>query len=217
MRFALAFVLLLGGQTAVQAQPFRVSSPDGTLSVALALDAEGRLTYHVQRFGRDLVTPSRLGVVLTDGRRLDSGLTLLGSEPNTHDETWETVWGERQFVRDHHHERRLSLANADGVRMDVIVRVFDDGLGFRYAWPAQEGLTDFAIADEVTEFNLADEPMAWWIPAYQRERYEYTYRHTPLSEAGRFQGDANVNEQPHPYRPEQVVHTPLTLELPDSR
>lgn len=209
LRSVLALALLA---PVASAQPHTVASPDGTLALAFETDADGALTYRLQRFGRDLVTPSPLGVVLTDGTRLDAGLRVLGTDAAARDTTWETVWGERRFVRDHHRELRLRLANADGVRMDVVARVFDDGVGLRYEWP-DPALGAFEIADEVTAFRFAAEPDAWWIPAYQRERYEYLFRRTPLGEAGRFAGAEG--ERPHPIRPAQAVHTPLTLEMPD--
>ena len=214
----LAVLLPLLFVAPLYAQTLTVASPGGALVVALDLDDEGAPLYRVRRGGRDLVLPSRLGVVFREGPRFDTGLRVLGTATATRDTTWETVWGERQFVRDHHNEGRVAFADADGARIDLVVRVFDDGLGFRYEWPEQPALADAVITDERTAFRFAEAPEAWWIPAYQRERYEYLYRHTPLAEAGRFQADVNVDtpSQPHPYRPAQAVHTPLTLRFPES-
>ena len=202
--------------TTVAAQPLRVESPGGTHAVTLALDEAGALTYAVDRRGVPLVTPSRLGVRLGDGRRLDSGLRVVGVDSAAHDETWETVWGERQFVRDHHRELRATVEAAGGLRMVVAVRAYEDGVAFRYEWPEQPGLDAFEIADEVTEFDFHEAPLAWWIPAYGRERLEYLHRRTTLAEAGAFVPDANADPvvPPHPSRPMRAVHTPLTLEVP---
>ena len=215
---ALLAMLLLasGAASSASAQPLRVDSPGGTHAVTLALDDEGTLTYRVDRRGVPLVTPSRLGVVLTDGRRLDTGLRVADVDSTQHDETWETVWGERQHVRDHHRALRVTLETAGGLRMVVAVRAFEDGVAFRYEWPEQPGLDAFEIADEVTEFRFHEAPLAWWIPAYGRERYEYLHRRTTLAEAGAFVPDVNMAEPapPHPIRPMRAVHTPLTLEIP---
>jgi alpha-glucosidase len=195
-----------------------VTSPDSSLTVIVETDSTGVLTYRAERFGVPLMTPSKLGVALTDGRRLDAGLRVVSVETAARDTTWETVWGERQFVRDAHREARLTVLSPDSLRMVVAVRVFDGGLALRYEWPAQAGLDSLEIADEVTEFRFAEAPEAWWIPAYQRERYEYLTLHTPLADAGTFQPDANIDTppSPHPDRPSQVVHTPLTLAFPGS-
>ena len=192
MRLTYALLLLIAA-TAPRAQT--AASPDGRLVARLATDDEGALTLAVERDGTPLVLSSRLGVVLGDGRRLDRGLRIVASSVAERDTTWETVWGERQFVRDHHAALTVTAEGAGGLRMDVALRVSDDGVAFRYLWPAQPGLGAFEIADESTAFRFASAPMAWSIPAYQRERYEYLYRHTPLIDA-------------------DTVHTPVTLAFP---
>ena len=188
----LLFALVLAVSAGASAQTVR--SPDGRLEARLALTSDGALTLAVDRDGAPLVLPSRLGVVLTDGRRLDRGLALVGTQTAAQDTTWETAWGERRFVRDHHAQLTATVEAPGGLRMEVVLRVSDDGVAFRYVWPEQAGLGAFEIADESTELRFASAPMAWWIPAYQRERYEYLYQHTPLAEA-------------------DTIHTPATLEF----
>jgi alpha-glucosidase len=172
-----------------------VSSPDGTLDVRLSVES-GEARYAVARFGRDVIAPSRLGLVLREGS-LASGLVLDGHERRSADETWTTVWGESDTVRDRHEELAVALRQeASGRLLRVVFRVFDDGVGFRYEIPEQGGLTDLEITDERTQFAFVEDAAAWWIGAYQKNRYEYLYRRSPLSELG-------------------VVHTPLTLETED--
>ncbi|MGH7448082.1 MAG: glycoside hydrolase family 97 protein, partial [Longimicrobiales bacterium] len=114
------------------------------------------------------------------------------------DETWTQPWGEVERVRNHHNEMRLAIAEAGqtGRRFTVAFRVFDDGVAFRYELPEQPGLGEFEISDELTEFALADDARAWWIPAFQPNRYEYLYRASPMSTL-------------------DTVHTPLTMETRD--
>jgi alpha-glucosidase len=78
----------------------------------------------------------------------------------------------------------------------VVFRVFNDGVGFRYELPEQPGLVEFEITDELTEFVMADDARAWWIPAFQRNRYEYLFRSSPVSTL-------------------DTVQTPLTMEFRD--
>jgi alpha-glucosidase len=52
-------------------------------------------------------------------------------------------------------------------KLVIVFRVYDDGIGFRYEFPEQENLHDFEILDELTEFNMAGDYGAWWIPAFQ--------------------------------------------------
>ena len=133
-----------------------------------------------------VIAESRLGFILADAPKLERGFRLDGAERRSHDETWEQPWGERRYVRDRHNELRARLVEkrAGGRRLDLVFRAFDDGVGFRYEFPAQEGLRDVGIVDELTEFAVAEPATAWWIPAGDWNRYEYLYQRTPLAEVG---------------------------------
>jgi alpha-glucosidase len=142
------------------------------------------------------VLPSRLGFEFRNAPPLRDDLTIAGTTQDSVDETWEQPWGELARVRDHHNELRVSVAETaePGRRFALVFRVFDDGLGFRYELPEQPELQSFEIMYELTEFHLADNPRAWWIPANDpNQRYELLYRSSPMSTL-----------------PE--VHTPLTME-----
>lgn len=179
-------------------EAFAVQSPDGSIEVRVALDDRGRLSYGVVRQGRTLVRPSRLGVILGDGDSFDAGLAVAESAQTSYDETWIQPWGEKKSIRNHYRELRLVVKRTDSPqrRMDVVFRLFNDGVGFRYEWPEQEELGEFQIVDELTEFRLAEDCETWWIPAYQGNRYEFLYQRTPLSAAPR-------------------MHTPVTMRTAD--
>ncbi|WP_149196053.1 glycoside hydrolase family 97 protein [Luteimonas suaedae] len=164
----------------------RIASPDATLQVEVTTDPEGRASYSVSRHGKPVIAPSRLGILLTDAPKLERNLQLVAQEIRAHDETWEQPWGERRFVRDRHNELRVTFAERAGAgrRFDVVFRVFDDGVGFRYDFPDQDALRQVNIADELTEFVVADPATAWWIPALEWNRKEYIYQRTPLTEVG---------------------------------
>ena len=188
-RFGAACVLFAAAWIAGPATAATVaeaSSPDGKLKVELDLSGEGRLAYRVLRNGKPLVGDSRLGFILRNGRQLLRGLTLETQASRSFDETWEQPWGERRFVRNHYNELRARIAesNHDRRRFDVVVRVFDDGVGFRYEFPKQPAMDEVQIAEELTEFAIAKPATAWWIPAYEWNREEYLYSRTPLSEVG---------------------------------
>ncbi|MGD8279486.1 MAG: glycoside hydrolase family 97 protein [Gemmatimonadota bacterium] len=176
-------------------RPLGVTSPDGRTIVTVEL-RDGGLAYGVERDGRTILLPSRLGFEFRDAPPLRDSLRVTGSARDSHDETWEQPWGEVARVRNHYNELRVTLHEtaAPARRFDVVFRAFDDGLGFRYELPEQPGLQSFVITDELTEFNMADNARAWWIPANNPEhRYEMLYSSSPVSTL-----------------PE--VHTPLTME-----
>ena len=201
---ASAFALCAALPVAHAATVASVESPGKVLRFELDLH-EGRLGYRVTRLGEPVIDTSALGFMLREGGRLERNLALTAQSTSSVDTTWEQPWGENRFVRDHHNQLRASFAEtvAPGRRFDVVVRVFDDGLGFRYEVhgpgdaPPGAAAQDWIIDDELTEFAVhqpggTPPPTAWWIPAGEWNRYEYLYQRTPLSEV-------------------TMAHTPVTL------
>ena len=82
---------------------------------------------------------------------------LASQSTRSFDETWEQPWGESRFVRTHYNELRARFTETINLKrsFDVVFRVFDDGVGFRYEFPQQANLTDVIIDDELTEFAVA--------------------------------------------------------------
>ncbi|MEN5426102.1 glycoside hydrolase family 97 protein [Stenotrophomonas pennii] len=169
-----------------------VESPGKILKVTLQVDG-GTARYQVQRLGDAVVDASKLGFELRDGR-LDRDFEITGSSTRAFDETWEQPWGERRLTRNHYNELTVSLRQTTGDkrRLDVVFRVFDDGVGLRYVFPQQPGLAEAIIDEELTEFAITQPSTAWWIPAGEPIHYEYLYARTPLQEVA-------------------LAHTPITL------
>jgi len=178
-----AFVAALIASPALAA-PISVSSPGGVLTVTADVNGEGRPEYSVSRLGTPVIRPSRLGFLLTDAPKLERNFVISEAGRSSVDERWEQPWGERRFVRNRHNEMRIRLTEktAPGRSMDVVFRVFDDGVGFRYEFPSALGQVN--IAEEITEFAVASPATAWWIPAFQWNREEYLYSRTKLAEVG---------------------------------
>src|SRR6266568_6853734 len=154
----------LGARAAAAQYRAQVTSPDGRNRVTVEI-RDGALTYSVDRDGRAVFLPSRLGFAFQGAPPLRDSLRMVDTSRATVDETWTQPWGEVARVRDHHNELKASVTEtrAPGRRFTVAFRVFDDGVGFRYEFPKQPGLDEFAITDELTEFALADNARAWWI------------------------------------------------------
>ena len=169
-----------------------VESPAKILKVTLQVDG-GTARYQVERLGDAVVEGSKLGFELRDGR-LDRDFEIIGSSTRAFDETWEQPWGERRVTRNHYNELTVSLRQTAGDkrRLDVVFRVYDDGVGFRYVFPQQPGMVEAIIDEELTEFAIAQPSTAWWIPAGEPIHYEYLYARTPLQEV-------------------PLAHTPITL------
>jgi len=179
-----ALLIALTATAAVAQDTLTVSSPDGRNKVGVAT-YQGRLYYILSRDGRPLLLPSMLGFEFKGAPTLRDSLRITGSKRATHDETWTQPWGEVARVRDHHNELRVSVEETAAPRrhFDFVVRAFNDGIGFRYEVPAQPALGDFVISEELTQFNLADDSKAWWIPSNRPrlDRSEMLYSVSPVS------------------------------------
>ncbi|WP_394696605.1 glycoside hydrolase family 97 protein [Pseudoxanthomonas japonensis] len=186
LRFLSTLVVFAVAASAHAGPGPRVASPDGSIVVDLSTDNDGRPAYAVSRKGQAVITPSRLGFLLLDAPKFERNIEIVQPRTRSVDETWEQPWGERRFIRNHYNELTVTLKEKAKPfrRFDVVFRVFDDGVGFRYRFPKQAGLEQVKIGEELTEFSLARDATAWWIPAGEWNREEYLYHRTPVQQVG---------------------------------
>ncbi|MCO4291996.1 glycoside hydrolase family 97 protein [Solitalea sp. MAHUQ-68] len=182
------------------AQILSVNSPDGNLNVSFHLK-DGVPYYNIGKRNFTVVNDSRMGFILKDIPSLDKDFKIVDSKTDTFDETWTQPWGEVKDIRNNYKRLTVSLQEKKGLKrkMNIVFKVYNDGVGFRYEVPEQPGLTEYQIMDELTEFNMARDFEAWWIPAFpDAQDSEQPFTKTMLSKLN------------------QNVHTPLTMELNDS-
>ena len=166
-RFFIICLMCLSMSALSMAKDVKVLSPDGMLMVTVGVDG-GHAWYQVTRGGEAVVNRSALGFVLADGDFKDN-FKMGKVTRSTLDETWNQPWGEDAQVRNHYNEMKVRLQEKGGKKryMDVVFRAFDDGVAFRYVYPRQNGLQEFVIMDEVTQFALPADAPTWSIPALQ--------------------------------------------------
>lgn len=154
---------------------YTIESPNQVVS----LDAnvkDGVLVYSISYKNKTVINPSSLGVKLVDAPDLTDGFEIAGTKTSSFDETWAPVWGENDSIRNQYNEMVLELLQpATDRKMNIRFRVYDDGVGFRYEWPQQKNLNYFVIEDEMTEFAMTGDHIAWWIAGdYDTQEYNYT-------------------------------------------
>ena len=175
-------------------------SPNGNIVLSFNIE-QGRPVYSVTYKGRDVILPSHLGLELAKDKHATKGLketdlmdgfTLKNEQTSTFDETWQPVWGETKNIRNHYVEYVAVLQQqAEQREMLLRFRVYDDGVGFRYEFPQQKELDYFLIREERTEFAMAGDHTAWWLPG-DYDTQEQETQETRLSEIrGRFQQAVN--------------------------
>ena len=159
-----------------------VISPDGTIRATIGLD-KGKPFYQVSKSGKPIIEKSFLGFVLKSKDCFCANFKLESTANRKVDEQWAEPWGEESTVRNNFNETTFHLveATAKHRKLVIIFRVFNDGVGFRYAFPKQENLKDFVIMDEITEFALTGQPQAWSIPSNHTNFFENLYTKAPVS------------------------------------
>ncbi len=177
-------------------QPVVITSPDNRLAVEFVLNDHGEMFYSFKVDDSLLIDKSRLGFVASSGQRLSDGFTPLLVSTAGVDSSYTMPWGENKEVRNRYNEMRIPLKNDDGGLMEVIFRVFDDGMAFRYAYETKNKADSVMIKDELTSFRFTHDALTWSIPA-NGDTYELLYRKLALSKLK----DAN---------------TPITFKFSDS-
>ncbi|CAH9067683.1 Glucan 1,4-alpha-glucosidase SusB [Pseudoalteromonas holothuriae] len=179
-----------------QAANYSVSSPDGTIEFTID-DRQSQPKYQVKFNDKQLLSNSKLGFEFKHAPAMRNNLEIAKATTSNYQDTWQQPWGEARLIEDHHNELAVSFRDIDNKKSAYLlrVRVFNDGLGFRYEVNQSNALY---ITKELTEFNFVDSQhsTAWWIPARGWNRYEYTYNTTALQKAAH-------------------VHTPFTLKNAD--
>jgi len=134
--------------------PLKVQSPDGTIEATIRVD--GPLSYSVTVDGQPIIADARLGLMLREGTTLGADVELSSSATRSEDLLWENPLGKRRVVRNQYRELTLLLAerSAKDRTFQLVVRVFDDGVAFRYVLLSQPGLRDFVLDRELTEFRF---------------------------------------------------------------
>lgn len=149
------------------------ASPNGKVVVRFGID-NGRPYYTVQYDTKDVIKKSFLGLELAKDKHASKGMKetslmdgfeLMQTIKTSHDDTWKPIWGETDEIRNHYNEMTVSLLQAKSNRnIKICFRVYDDGVGFRYEFPQQKDLNYFVIKEEHTQFAMAGDHKAWWIP-----------------------------------------------------
>lgn len=191
-----------------------VKSPNG--NVVLHADVvDGKPTYSVDYKNKKVIIPSTLGLELKDAENLTDGFKVKGWEESSFDETWTPVWGENKEIRNHYNEVLMELDQPKTDRqMNIRFRVYDDGVGFRYEFPQQKNLVYFTVAEEKSQFGMAGDHTAWWIPGdYDTQEYDYT--ESKLSEIrGLMDGAITPNSSQTTFSP-TGVQTSLQMKTDD--
>lgn len=174
-----------------------VFSPNGLINCHFTLKS-GHIYYSVFKNDKLIIRPSKLGFLICGEEPFGNHLRLIREQKHKKSERITMPWGEDKFIDNTYTESAFYLSETKEPKRIITlrIRVFDNSVAFRYEIPPQPKFSQITIQDELTEFNLDLNSLVWKIPAYQPDRYEYSYERAFLSEL------------------QHSVHTPLTIKTP---
>ena len=191
-----------------------VLSPSNKILVNFKLTASGQPSYSVNYKNKPVILESALGIKLKDKIALDANFTIETSKTASFNESWNPVLGEQSTIVNHYNELIVSLIQKETkVKMNVIFRVFDEGVAFRYDFPKQAALNYFIISDEVSQFNLTENHKVFWLPG-DFDSQEYAYNETSFSNINTQKIDLNNGIGVKSIAGQQVVQSPLMMKSP---
>jgi len=209
-------VLLLGLSLTSYAQKFEVYSPNKNIILQVDNKDTG-LQYQVNYKGKAIVLPSNLGVTILGHPVLSNNFEVLSSAKKNVNEQWKPVWGEYAVIQDQHEEISIQLRqkNEQQLQLNLIFRVFNDAVAFRYEFPKQPNLNYFILQSEETQFNLTGNHQAFWIPA-DFDTNEYLHNKTRLREVDATKAKLATTEMFSQSGDDPTgVQTPLMLKTDD--
>lgn len=208
--------------TNAQSKKIVINSPDKNISLSFWTDEKGTPTYAATYKTKDVILPSGMGFSIKENfsrtflPALNIGMSLIKTEQQSVDEKWQPVWGEVKEIRDNYNQLvvHLTQTNSAPILMDIVFKVFNDGVGFRYEFPPQKNLNHFTIADEYTEFHLTGNHKAFWIPG-DYDSNEFNPETTKLSEVDASKSLAYNQINARAFFDSNAVQTPLMLKSSD--
>jgi len=201
---------------ASKADTLSVFSPQKLQELKIFLESDGQIKYAVAFKGKTIIHPSALGLRFKKPEATLIKFALVSMKRSKFDETWKPVWGEISKIRNNYEELQLNLKDLAGtdILLNIIFRVFDEGVGFRYEFPRQEKLNHFIISDEITQFHAGADHTAFWIPG-DYDTNEFMYNTTRLSAVDAGSSSMSQEIYAKTFFDKNAVQTPLLLKTDD--
>jgi hypothetical protein len=205
-----AFIMLSCNASDGQ-KSLELSSPNNVINVSFNLSQEGEPYYRVTMEDNVIIDTSYVGFEFKNAAAFNKNFMVKDSKISAFNETWQMPWGEQLDVINNYKELKIELQEDTSPNryLNIVFRVYDDGIGFRYEFPKQEGVSELLVTEEHTQFNLTQDYKTFWTPG-DWDIYEHLYSTTKLSEINALQYVNHVNLA-QTYIPENAVNTPVTM------
>lgn len=223
MKFILSFIVALLLETFCFAQEIKTTSPNQQFTLTFGLSIKGEPYYSLSFKNKTVIENSFLGFDIKEiftNKLLPSlkeNLAVTGALKTSYKNKWQPVWGDRKNIVDNHNQLivQLKQQTSDSLELNIVFRVFDDGVGFRYEFPQQKNLNHFIISQEYSQFNLTNNHNAFWIPGDYNTN-EYQPNISTLSNVNAVEKSKEATEIfTRTVISENAVQTPLMLKTND--
>ena len=159
----LVFIIVIAFSiTAIGQLPVKIVSPDKKLEVSVTI-AKGQISYIIKREGKTIIEPSLLGIEM-EKENFSGNLKLIkASTPILVNENYQSLNAKKSKINYKANQLVASYKNSNGRKMDIIFRISNDGVAFRYYFPWIKGETEI-ITKELSSFQFDKNARGWLQP-----------------------------------------------------
>lgn len=193
-----------------------ILSPSKNVELRFSVSTNGAPTYAIFFKSKAVIENSSLGIELKSGQNLTSNFKVVDSKTSTFNDVWQPVLGEEANIKNNYNALEIGLLQQENnILMHILFRVFDEGVAFRYEFPAQKNLNYFVVSNEASTFKLAGDHKTFWIPG-DFDSNEYDYNETKFSAIDNSKIDMNNGVGVKSIPSQFVVQSPLMMKSLDN-
>ena len=174
--FVTALLIGIDSNAAIDRSPMEwtLSSPDKKVTLTVKKENNGTLSYTVYRGKNIAIEPSRLGLIMDEKSIGDNAEFISESKSKEIKVNYSLKVGKQLSTTDHCMEKTLSFKDKSGLTFDIVMRAYNDGAAFRYAFTGKDNKIH-TIQNELTEFAIPTNGKAWTFPYMTDERNRPCY------------------------------------------
>ena len=186
-----------------------LTSPDNKIGLNFEI-IDGEAFYSINKDEKSVIKKSKLGILLENKLNIGKDLEIIKVSTSSNNSSWTPDFGEFDEIIDNYKNLDVSLSNGV-INFNIVFRVYNDGVAFKYHVPNQSGITNYNVIDEYSEFNLNSDDTAWWIPGFSYRRYEFLYAESAIDKISKKFFSENIEDISYDTLGIDAAHTPLTI------
>ena len=186
-----------------------LTSPDNKIELSFEI-IDGEAFYSINKDDKSVIKKSKLGILLENKLNIGKNLEIIRVSTSSNNSSWSPDFGEFDEIIDNYKNLDVSLSNGE-INFNIVFRVYNDGVAFKYHVPNQSGITNYNVIDEYSEFNLNSDDTAWWIPGFSYRRYEFLYAESAIDKISKKFFSENIEDISYDTLGIDAAHTPLTI------